>query len=439
MSLERPPMFSLASRYPEGPILRTIEDLDVPNLASEEMRHVSSARVVLADYELIQHDFPHLRPASLVSRHRRLIPLTDAERQQEFRGIIDDWLLASAAYMSDTQCRQNDFNSEIPVDQGATGYRPPTYGRALVVPVQATKDPRQPDVEAPYSTMPGLLDIKGAGAGPGKKQTSEFNGLEYLACALNEYVIKRAVDAIFEREVPTMWTVPVYAVLDLGFEVREGHLGSGPAGMHVRRAHRRVLHSGHTGPTYANVSMDVEMALRKYGLTATGSFGRVVIEETDGKLTTTIFRQAQTPTTPAEVGLCLRILKKGQRVVIDRTDVQLARGAEWPPATGQMYDFGNVHACASFSRPVGYLFSMSEKTTIWPDDGRYVRPDPVLRLPSETWVRSVLMKRCVNLAKQFRENAIGREDLWRGLELPLQQMVDRWRKNEGSRASAGLR
>jgi hypothetical protein len=61
-------------------------------------------------------------------------------------------------------------------------HRPPRYGRGLVVPVEG-----------------GLLDIKGAGVGPGVTPTiaGAADGLLYLEKALADHVVQQFIDEIF--------------------------------------------------------------------------------------------------------------------------------------------------------------------------------------------------------------------------------------------------
>jgi hypothetical protein len=296
-------------RFPTGPILRSIADLDVPNLEVEEIRHVSTAQVALADYTVIQADFPELRDDNLLKLNPWLESSKGVNRQRAIHGLIDDWLIANAAWVSAVQSEQAFVNTSIVTDKSAAvGYRPPGYGRSLVVPVQPVSWSEQTRERWP-AIMTGLLDLKGAGVGPGKTPARSRNadGLEYLGVALKDYVVKRAVDAIFERELPTMWTVPIYAVLDLGFDVYEGPLGTAPAGMHVRRAHRRVLNESQWGQVYVSTSLEVERALRKYGLTSASRRARLFIEEINGRLSVSIGDSKKESFTPEEAGLCLQL------------------------------------------------------------------------------------------------------------------------------------
>ena len=69
MDPHRPCYAAPCARYPSNPVLRTVEELDDPGVKQEEALHVSTARVVIANYELIQNDFPELRSACLIEQH----------------------------------------------------------------------------------------------------------------------------------------------------------------------------------------------------------------------------------------------------------------------------------------------------------------------------------------------------------------------------------
>lgn len=426
-------------RYPEGPLLRTPSDLDVPDLATEEVRHVSTSRVALADYDLIQHDFPELNTQNLQVRLPRLARLSTTERDQVIQDIVDDWLVASAAYVSVPQVEQTVTNTLIQTDGASIGFRPPKYGRALVVSIQPDPNADEEGGRWP-ATMPGLLDIKGAGVAPGKTpEKRECDGLSYLANVLYDYVIKRAIDAIFEREVTTLWTVPVYAILDLGFDVVDAGCGAAPAGLHVRRAHRRVLTMEQFGPAYSEVTLEIERILRKYGLTAVSVRRRLDLREVDGRLFVTCDGKESPIVGPEQIGLCLKLLRTKKFVSVDRVDSQLARGATFPPASAQMYDFGTLHVERNFERPLNYMNSLAPEHLVWPENGDCVGPEPHVCLPFDTWNRRRLLSICHKLALQFRTDMISRRALREQLEEPLDQMVERWqRADSGPLASVGV-
>ena len=73
---------------------RLIED--VHQLSQmEKVAKLSNARIVLADYDLIRRDFPHIR---------------DLTNQQ-----IDEWILNEVAYVSLPQSAQTSVNTKIPI------------------------------------------------------------------------------------------------------------------------------------------------------------------------------------------------------------------------------------------------------------------------------------------------------------------------------------
>ena len=54
-----------SKRIPKGPLLSHIDDLDCPEVATEEVLPLAYARVIYVDYDLLQHDFDMLRPSAL--------------------------------------------------------------------------------------------------------------------------------------------------------------------------------------------------------------------------------------------------------------------------------------------------------------------------------------------------------------------------------------
>jgi hypothetical protein len=119
--------FDFNSRYPASEIISYSENVDPAvktidevskSAAPEYVEHLAKAKIVYVDYELVKKDFPQLKNLSSPE--------------------IDKWLLENCAIISSPQANQEIVNTKIPttgIIQNA--YRPPDYGRALVVPVHS--------------------------------------------------------------------------------------------------------------------------------------------------------------------------------------------------------------------------------------------------------------------------------------------------------------
>jgi hypothetical protein len=250
---------------------RTRAELQEPAIADDVCFRVRGARIVFADHALLQRDFPALQPAALMARDPALARLSGARRSAAIRRAIDAWLLRHAALMSKTQCDQTLVNEPIPHDpEPIAVYRPPLYGRAVIVPVEG-----------------GLLDLKGAGCGPenpplaDRKDQFKIDGILHLCEAFKEYLHQRVLGCAFRvAEVP-WFPLPIYAVLDLPFDSRRGLR----AGLVVRRAHARHrwgsdFHHSLGAPEYRTQVL-IEMLLRQYALTS--ARGPICVEISDGK------------------------------------------------------------------------------------------------------------------------------------------------------------
>ncbi|HLT40605.1 MAG TPA: hypothetical protein VK034_30215, partial [Enhygromyxa sp.] len=225
------------SRFPIGPTLRHVEELYQPTLARESALRLAEAEVVFADHELLAADFPQL---------------ADATAEQ-----IDAWLLEHAALISSKQTETNEVNTRIPTtDERVEVVRPPRYGRALVAPVPGG----------------GLLDIKGAGVQPTATPSLRVyqSGLMFLGEALADFAYQRVMDRAFRYAESNFRSLPTYAILSAGFRLFSD-IGWIPAGLQIRRAHRRPLFGGDlpSGQTAAQkVKFEIEMVLRHFGLTS---------------------------------------------------------------------------------------------------------------------------------------------------------------------------
>src|SRR5262245_10700179 len=149
-----------------SPILHTIEDLQEPLVQSESCRMLANARVIWANYDLIQQDFADINFDSSLP-HVESPPQGPHPLPESPRPDIDAWLLRHGAVISETQLQYTITSEKIeafgPV---RVAYRPPRYGRALVVqladswPDSAYRGSNRPP--------PGLLDVKGCGVAVGR-------------------------------------------------------------------------------------------------------------------------------------------------------------------------------------------------------------------------------------------------------------------------------
>jgi hypothetical protein len=420
----------LRSRYPPGPLLKHTNELGVSELPPEAVHHISGARIVLAEYEILRHDFPELSSESLLRENPQLLDLEIPARHEAERAIIDTWLIANAAFISTSQADQSVVNTPIATDGDGVAYRPPKYGRALVAPIQRSDVPGAP---WRWSMSQGLLDLKGTGVEPGKvpsSSTPQSNGLETLGYALSDYLMKRALDEVFARELPEVWTVPVYAVLDLGFDVLSGDFGTGPAGMHVRRAHRRRIPREPTEITGEESDLrirhEIETCVRRYGLTAASHGHRLSIVQREGRLQVKFGSTVINSLSPTEIGLYLTLKADHDEVLIDNPDIQLTRERTLSPLRAQLVDFGCWSVQKSFKRPLCSGFGPFLASVLRPEHPDFVLPDPALSLPTEVWGFPALRGRCFALAKQFRHGEISRQELRRVLDEPIESLLESW-------------
>lgn len=393
-------------RFPSGPILRNISELDEPGVKPEEVLPVAGARVAWAAYEILQHDFPELRSGG---------------REEDVHSIIDEWLIANAAFISSAQAHQTEVNTPIALGAGRViAHRPPQYGRAFVASLAENR---------------GLLDLKGAGVAPGvvPSHREHSNGLEYLAVAFGDLLLKTVIDEIFARTGPSFWTVPIYAILDLGFDLRDGWHGTGPAGLHVRRAHRRPR-TGTTVPELGSiderVKLEIEMRLRSYGITSTTRGGSLEVELVDDRLRVLNSREPVENLTGTEASLLRELLGDRSALRFERVNIQLARDTSDSPPSGQMFDFGHINMRESFVHPISSVVRdrpLCLGGVLWPDHPAFIQPDPQLQLPLARWDRPQINAWCFPLAAAFRNGEISRSELHhRLLEEPLAELRRLW-------------
>ncbi len=373
---------------------------------------MAGARVALLDRALLQHDFPFLRTRG------------DAASERAVETRLARFLLEQAAFVSRRQARQTAVNTAI-ATTGAevVAYRPPDYGRALVFPVAANGRPA------------GLLDVKGAGVAPRRRPSlaPHASGLMFLGEALREAVYARLVDAALRHAGLRCRTLPVYGVIDLGFDA---YLPGGrtlPAGLLVRRAHRRPGCRGglkHPGSPLVPLELGLELALRRYGLTSAGPMTHVEIAASGTANGGIAVRWSGTP---------LRLRRGEQREIaaavgftggtlrLEGTNIQLTREAETyrgRRARPQILDFGAWRARARFEHPLASLVALRLLRlgeVVRPEDPRYVQPDPRLGLP-----QGFLDVECFALARRFQAGEITPRALARRLDAATARATAAW-------------
>lgn len=193
---------------------------------------------MLANYDLIKHDFPETRN------------LTVAE--------IDIWLIRNAAFISKEQALQTVVNTTILVSElERLGFRPREYRRGHV-----------------FVTDGGaLIDAKGSGSvDPAHGHHS--NGLATLSEMIREFLYEQLIHKIFHK-VGRFDTVRNYAVIDYGFDIKHQDGTTSRAGSILRQAHERY-HDDPVGPRARsqaamlprNLQVDIELLLRKFGISS---------------------------------------------------------------------------------------------------------------------------------------------------------------------------
>jgi len=408
MDLDLPARVASRPRYPQTPLVRTAGELADPDLKQEEAFHVSTARVVLANYELIQNDFPELSSACLIERHPWIAARSEGEQADAVHAIIDQWLTDNAAFISSSQAAQSIVNTPIATDGTMRfAYRPSGYGRALLVPVfkNSTGD----------AQFGGLLDIKGAGVSPdaSPRRGEHSDGLDYVGAALSDYALQQLIDEVFRRAAPACWTVATYAILDLGFDVVDGWNGTAPAGMHVRRAHRRPqggMDLPLSGSTEEAVRLQIELLLRHYGLTTASPGSAFDISFADDQPTLKYANHAVKHLHGAEIEMLRRIRRPGESEIhLEGVNLQLAREVGLRPCCAQMVDFGHVNVRETFNYPLVNLVRdrlLHIGGIIWPDEDHFIQPDPELKVPIGVWKVGSLNARLFEVANQFRNGSI---------------------------------
>lgn len=387
----------------------------------ESVHPVHTSNVIFANYDLILSDFPWLE--DYLQKEN-----CHAESACEFQttGLcerdIDAWLVQRAGILSVQQAAQSRVNTTVecgPVVGEAI--RPPMYGRALI----------RSAAERPIAKYTGWLDIKGCGVAPGRDPTQDAhsNGLEAAGEALADCVYGWVIDRILRRENLNYDLLPIYAVLDLGFNVVEADGRRRPAALHIRRAVERS--PGSIAAPLKNsdeerIGLHIELLIRSAGLTSTSDGHTMSIYSQDGRLTgITHLNGRQIYRFDAAQRRSLEVLQAKHIQRIRFVNVQLADGACWPLRRGTIVDLGSFRAARGEPEAVATIVRdrpLGIGSIVWVEsaEGAGVLPT----LDSRLAHRPNLVSRLEDLVNKLRHGTIDREGITRELRRTVDQLYD---------------
>ena len=362
---------------------RTVDELRADDVSVDSCYRASTARVVFTDTAALQRDFPALRAAHILRSSPGMRNLSRADRAEAVRAVVDRWLLEHAGLVSGAQARANRVNEAVRTEGKAIRvHRPPRYGRAGIVSVRD----RAATLPAPLRKLSagteGLVDLKGIGVPEGvvPRRGPDADGLLTLGKAFAEYSYRQLLSELFRRSQLNFSTLPIYGIVDLGFDRHPRT----PVGVLARRAHRR--HAGQVpalGTARHRVSAMVETFLRRHGITSVGLGCSTKI--------TTSAREPRTlqdyPLAPARA--FLNIVARGRRsLTIDVSNVQTTDCVDDATMTAELVDFGNYDVRRRFEHPL--TIQVCNRPFYWggmisPRDRSFVQPDARIAAREEDW------------------------------------------------------
>ncbi|MES2797144.1 MAG: hypothetical protein V4683_14330 [Bacteroidota bacterium] len=421
--------------FPKEPILTSIDNLEQDGVIPETVVRVVGARVVYANYKLLQHDFPQLQNEELENQFSSLKSLKGLAKKQAVYNKIDEWLIRNTAFISQSQANQSVVNTPIRIGtEKVIAYRPPGYGRALVFSTEQndkglllTKNPKK----AIYENR--LIDVKGTGCGPNIIPTnkSHSNGIYRLGFAFVELLFQELLQSVFIHSKSNFTTLPIYGILDLGFDERNNRMHHSAAALLVRRAHRRPKDSGGLypyGSTGQQVQLQVEKLIRKYGITSVNEVTTIKIKKENGQICINygdqqidFFNEAQ----QAEIEKVSHYSDSMGELIFDGINIQHTREIGMNPPWATLVDFQSYSIKETFNNPILSLVSdklMRWGGSIWPGYPDFISPDSNLKIPfhlssgtGNIWGYNMgegkikMDSLCYGLAADFRANTMSRE------------------------------
>jgi hypothetical protein len=357
---------------------------------------------VFADLPLLRHDFPLL---------------ADADTTE-----IENWLLREAAIISAGQLRHKEVNTLISINEKKIGaLRPPRYGRSLIV---AT--------EQRDTTGAGLLDVKGCGIAEGVIPSTALHrsGLMQLGEAIQDSLVQWTIEAVFASVESQFSALPLYGVIDPGFDVVTPDGRMVPAGIQVRRAHRRAP-GGIELPlmisTESYRKAEVEMLLRRFGVSSANHGTRFEIGIRNDAVFIKYGGQEVSTSELDGQYLCafLEIPDDWEgNYFFDGINVQFTAADSVEDVPG-IVDFGQFtfHERFNFGivnlvRDRPFLMGGAMRRS----DPRAIRVSEDLRIPVEYWPG----KKSWDLAGMLRERTLGSEDIVKEMTIFLERLENKW-------------
>ncbi|MDJ0842536.1 MAG: hypothetical protein QNK37_38915 [Acidobacteriota bacterium] len=390
-----PPVALKPLPFAEGPVLRHMGVFEHIPKDNDRVVKLETARVVTADYRLLQHDFPFLRDENILRAHPRLTGLEAPARREAVHRFIDRWLVANAGFMSAYQVKQSKINTPVTTGKETMrAWRPFNYGRSLVLSLGVSRElPSVVELGFHPADAGGLLDVKGIGLAPSKgyNPSAHANGLLMLGEALRELLYCELITRVLAHAGHIARPVPIYAVLHTGFDAIIQNGNQIPTALLLRRAHLRPIYQWglkDPGSLTETMEMDIERILRRYGITSTGSDTYVQIRAVDGVVRYYYGEGEMTFSRELQEWILEMTRFNGSNRLFEGVNLQFTEDIKRNPPRPRIVDFGSYWVKEGFHEPLLSLVAcrpLRLGRIIWPDDPEFVQPDPQLRVPYEVW------------------------------------------------------
>ena len=437
----------LKAYFPEGPIHTRIEQVKHNSSKQEELVQVKGAKIIYANYKLLQNDFPQLSDEVLKNRN----PIDFEHLKKET--LINNWLIQNTAFISEPQAGQSAVNTSINIGTDTTvAYRPSTYGRAVIYDIpENLKAKYKGNVPLEEINDRGLLDVKGVGVKQGKipTQGKHSDGLLMLEDAPIEYLNQQLIQGIFIHADTNYETLPIYGIIDLGFKVKHVLRGESPACLLIRRAHTRPTDIGglpRYGSMQQKVQLDVEQLIRKYGFTSSNNDTLVEVWKEKGKLQVSYGNVKIDFLNDDQLKNIEEVSRfNGKKMFFEGVNVQHTGEYSYDPKSPncQLVDFGSYRSQTVHTNPILSLVSdrlMRWGGSIFPYSEKFTELDSKIAVPAQYWGKSANLYGfnteyrnlrqdiiCQGLSKAYHDNCIDTNMLIEHLDAYLQTATLLWK------------
>jgi len=342
---------------------------------SERFYKINGARIVLISESALLQD---------------IFKTEENEMPAALSHELCDWLRQEAAVLSAPHLCASEVHSAVDFsDQDQVhATRLPRYGRACSRIMKLPREVVRRQIGTQQHSYSSFLwlDSKGTGVRPNLTPKCEeyATGLLPLDEALEEYLWSRILDKVMEHGGAAYRCLPIYGIVDLGFEFRDPVGNIRAASVLLRRGHLRNA-SSDLPMTFTREHLScliIELLIRNYGITSTAEQpSKILLDGSEISIFSEKRQEVVAKLKASDIDVDLSRISGAE---IDQINIQFGWSGLSPEL--ELVDTGQYRIADSFIRPL--VSSVADRLGAWggvilPDSPDFVQPDEEISLDNQ--------------------------------------------------------